>query len=101
MEFTKEMKLIYQRRMLLLSCYKSQKEGKPIAEVCPFKKTSIDETCKHCQWFKITDESNQVAAWLKEKEVQPGTPVIIDLEAIEFSRVPTPEELEKIDRGGV
>lgn len=94
MEFTKGMKILEQRRILVLSCYKSKKESKPISECCPFTKTEINDGCKNCIWFKATDVTSQVKEWMKEKEIEEGIPVVLDLKEIVHDNIPKPGDLK-------
>lgn len=98
MEFTDQMKIIEQRKILRLVCYKSAKESKPIKDVCPFEFIELKETCKNCIWFHVSDESKRIKKWLKEKEIKKNEPVIIDLEPMQLDKPPSVDYFESIEK---
>lgn len=97
MEFNNEMKMIEQRKIMRLVCYKSKKESKKIRDCCPFKKIEIEETCKNCVWFQVVDESRRIKQWLHEKEIKPGEPVVIDLKPVEMDSPPQIDHFKRIE----
>lgn len=84
---------ITMKKIYRLACYKEHKESKPekgqvkkIADVCPYKFTEIRETCKHCRWFQIIDETEPIRTKLVEKGVDPSTSVLLKLQ--DFDELP-------------
>ena len=91
---TTEHKFVEQRKVLRLTCYKSYKEKARIKEVCPFGQDELKETCKHCVWFKIVDESGKIKNRFNETEIKENEPIVLKID--DLKRLPLmPEDLIK------
>jgi len=67
-----ENKFIKQTKVLRLACYRAYKyQGTPEAD-CVFGFTEIKETCKHCVWLKIVDETRKAPNLLEEEVLNPA-----------------------------
>lgn len=86
-----EDKFVTMKKIYRLSCYKTKKESKPewnlplkIKDVCPYKFAEIQEACKHCRWFTITDLTRDIKQQVIDQGVsQKDKTIVLKMEELE------------------